>query len=241
MNAALTAAAVRQTFLPKLSPNLDVVYGVFNLHDHTVGLPDRAGSETVWQAGLRAAPQAAADFAALALEMARSQSLHSICNECERCGHGTRNTKHETPMNFTAQIVIDRPRERVVELIRNPETLAQWQPGWQYGPLLAGKLDQVGAQRRVLVELNGFRLDMIETIVASNPPDLFTSVYTARGVQNRVENRFYADNPDATRWVMSNAFQFTGLMAVVGTFVGDFVPKQTVESMRRFKLFAEQN
>jgi hypothetical protein len=40
---------------------------------------------------------------------------------------------------------------------------------------------------------------------------------------------------------MSNAFQFTGLMAVVGTFVGDFVPKQTVESMRRFKLFAERN
>ena len=154
-----------------------------------------------------------------------------------------RNTKHET-RNTNELHSADRhrpPRERVVELIRNPETLAQWQPGWQYGPLLAGTLDQVGARRRVFVELKGFRLDMIETIVASNPPDLFTSVYTARGVQNRVENRFYADNPDATRWVMSNAFQFTGLMAVVGTFVGDFVPKQTVESMRRFKLFAERN
>lgn len=144
-------------------------------------------------------------------------------------------------MNFTAQIVIDRPRARVVELIRNPETLAQWQPGWQYGPLLAGKLDQVGARRRVMIELKGFHLDMIETIVASSPPDLFSSVYTARGVQNRVENRFYADNPDATRWVMSNAFQFTGLMAVVGTFVGNFVPKQTVEAMQRFKQFAERN
>ena len=75
MNAALTAAAVRQTFLPKLGPDLDVVYGVFNLHDHTVGLPDSAGSGNVWQAGLRAAPQAAADFAALALEMARSQYI----------------------------------------------------------------------------------------------------------------------------------------------------------------------
>ncbi len=73
MNAALTAAAVRQTFLPRLGPDLDVVYGVFNLHNHTVGLPDSAGSGNVWQAGLRAAPQAAADFAALALEMARSQ------------------------------------------------------------------------------------------------------------------------------------------------------------------------
>ncbi len=144
-------------------------------------------------------------------------------------------------MNFTAQIVIDRPRERVVELIRNPEHLAQWQPGWQYGPLLAGKLDQVGARRRVFVELSGLRLEMIETIVASSPPDLFSSVYTARGVQNRVENRFFAENPETTRWVMSNAFQFMGLMAVVGTFVGDLVPKQTVAAMRRFKQFAERN
>ena len=143
-------------------------------------------------------------------------------------------------MNFTAQIVIDRPRERVVELIRNPEHLAQWQPGWQYGPCWPANWIR-SARGGVFVELSGLRLEMIETIVASSPPDLFTSVYTARGVQNRVENRFFADNPDATRWVMSNAFQFTGLMVVVGTFVGDFVPKQTVESMRRFKLVAERN
>ena len=93
----------------------------------------------------------------------------------------------------------------------------------------------------MLVELSGLRLEMIETIVASSPPDLFSSVYTARGVQNRVENRFYAENPETTRWVMSNAFQFMGLMAVVGTFVGDLVPKQTVAAMRRFKQFAERN
>jgi carbonic anhydrase len=75
MNAALTAAAVRQTFLSQLGPNLETVYGVFNLHNHTVGLPASNGSENVWQAGLGAAPQAAADFAALALEMAQSRYI----------------------------------------------------------------------------------------------------------------------------------------------------------------------
>ena len=144
-------------------------------------------------------------------------------------------------MNFAAQIVIDRPRQRVIELIRNTEYLVHWQPGWEYGPLLKGELDQVGAQRRVRVELSGFHLEMIETIVASNLPDLFSFVYVARGVQNRVENRFYEEAPETTRWVLRNNFQFSGLMAFVGPFVGDFVPKQTAEAMRRFKLFAERS
>ena len=39
MNAALTAAAVSQRFHAKLGPHLGVAYGVFNLQNHTVGLP----------------------------------------------------------------------------------------------------------------------------------------------------------------------------------------------------------
>ena len=73
INAALTAAAVRQIFRPKLGGQLDVVYGVFNLQNHMVGKPDTSSAAGAWQSGLWAAPQAAADFTALALEMARSQ------------------------------------------------------------------------------------------------------------------------------------------------------------------------
>jgi carbonic anhydrase len=71
MNAALTAAAVRQTFLARVGQKLGVVYGVFNLHNHRVGLPSNTTQEEDgWRSGFRDAPQAADDFAALALEMA---------------------------------------------------------------------------------------------------------------------------------------------------------------------------
>jgi hypothetical protein len=144
-------------------------------------------------------------------------------------------------MKFAAQIVIERPRALVIELIRDPAYLSQWQPGWRYGALQRGEQDQVGAMRQVNVEVHGVRLEMVETVVAYSPPEFFASSYSAKGVKNLVENRFYADSPDTTRWVMSNVFQFTGVMGIVAVFIGDFVPKQTHESMRRFKLFAERN
>ena len=80
MNAALTAATVRQKFQARLGPNLDVAYGVFNLRNHLIGLPaassaasSDAGSD--WQAGLWDAPMGASEFGALALEMARSSHI----------------------------------------------------------------------------------------------------------------------------------------------------------------------
>jgi len=73
VNAALTAVALRQTFLSRLSDQLGVCYGVFNLQSHVIGLPDNHAPDGVWGAGLRDAPLAAADFNAFAQEMARSR------------------------------------------------------------------------------------------------------------------------------------------------------------------------
>lgn len=144
-------------------------------------------------------------------------------------------------MNFTAQIVIDRPWERVVELLRNQDHLAMWQPDWRYAPLLAGKLDQVGSQRRVSIQIQAIKIEMIETIVAFNPPNLISCVYTARGVRNLVENRFFTDASNSTRWVINNSIQFSGLMAFMGPVVGDYVVRQTTSAMQRFKQFAEEH
>lgn len=73
VNAALTAVALRQTFLSRLSEQLGVCYGVFNLQSHVIGLPDNNAPDGVWGAGLSDAPLAAADFTAFAQEMARSR------------------------------------------------------------------------------------------------------------------------------------------------------------------------
>ncbi|MFN8496941.1 MAG: SRPBCC family protein [Anaerolineae bacterium] len=144
-------------------------------------------------------------------------------------------------MVFTTQITIARPRQRVLELIRNPDNLPKWQPGLLSVELISGEKDQVGAKSRVIYEMRGIRLPVTETIIKHAPPDVFVSAYESRGVKNVSENRFFEDGPDATRWVLINDFRFTGFMSVMGLFFQDTVPKQTLESMKRFKAFAESN
>jgi hypothetical protein len=143
-------------------------------------------------------------------------------------------------MRFAAEIVIDRPRVLVIELMADPTHTAQWQPGIQSITPLSAERDAVGARTRVIMATHGIRLEMIETVIRRKPPDEFVSRFEARGVRNQVTNRFYEDAPGRTRWVMENDFEFTGLMAIAQPFVRDVVARQTVESMRRFKVFAEQ-
>lgn len=142
-------------------------------------------------------------------------------------------------MRFTSKVVVARPRQRVLELLMDPQQLPKWQPGIKSVTLLSGEKDQPGARSRVVVETRGIRMELVETVVKRNSPDEFSSTFEARGVKNLVQNRFYEDGPAQTRWVMENTFEFKGLMSIVGTFIHDAIAKETLESMNRFKSFAE--
>jgi uncharacterized membrane protein len=144
-------------------------------------------------------------------------------------------------MKFTSQVAIDRPRQRVLELMTDTNNISQWQQGVRSIELLSGTRGQVGARSRVVFEMRGVRLEMIETVVQYRPPDLFASTFEARGVKNLVENRFYEDGAGRTRWVMDNTLEFKGMMSVLGVFIHDTVTKQTLASMSRFKMFAERS
>lgn len=143
-------------------------------------------------------------------------------------------------MNFTTQVVIELPRQRVIELVSDPDNLTEWQPGIKSVELIEGERNTVGAKSRVVFDFRGVRLEMLETITAYAPPDMFAARYEARGVRNLVENRFFADGPAKTRWVLSNHFTFSGLMSFVSPFVLDSVPQQNRDAMQRFKTFAER-
>jgi uncharacterized membrane protein len=144
-------------------------------------------------------------------------------------------------MKFTSQVAIDRPRQRVLELMTDTNNLAQWQQGVRSIELLSGSRDQVGARSRVVFEMRGVRLEMIETVVQYRPPDLFASTFEARGVKNLVENRFYEDGVGRTRWMMDYTFEFKGMMSVLSVFIHDTMTKQTLASMSHFKMFAERS
>ena len=54
-------------------------------------------------------------------------------------------------------------------------------------------------------------------------------------------NRFYETAPGQTRWIMDNAFDFNRAMSVVAFLIRSVISKQTAQSMKQFKAFAESN
>ena len=142
-------------------------------------------------------------------------------------------------MKYTNEVMIDLPRERVVELFDNPDNLAKWQPGLQSFELVSGEAGHPGAKSRLVYEQGGRRTEMTETITTRRLPDEFSAVYEAKGVWNASQNYFEEADPTKTHWRMENEFRFTGLMAVMALFMRGAFPKQTQKDMERFKVFAE--
>ncbi len=143
-------------------------------------------------------------------------------------------------MKSTAEVIIDRPREKVLELIMAPGNFAMWQPGVKTFQLLSGQQGYPGAKAKVVIETHGIKLEMTETIVERKLPDVYTLRYDGKGVKNVVENRFYEAGPGQTRWVMTNTLDVSLMMAMAAPVIHDIVTKQNAESMRRFKAWAEE-
>jgi hypothetical protein len=143
-------------------------------------------------------------------------------------------------MKFTTEIVVNLPRERMIELFDNPDNMPKWQHGLKSFEPISGEPGQPGAKSRLKYDMNGRMIEMVETIETRNLPDEFSGTYEAKGVWNRVENRFFEDGADKTRWVSNNEFKFSGLMMrAMGFLMPSAFRKQSRKFMEDFKTFAE--
>lgn len=141
---------------------------------------------------------------------------------------------------YSAEIVINLPRDRVIELFDNSENMFKWQPGLQSFEHVSGEPGQPGAKSK-LVYLNGkHRVEMIETVVKRDFPNEFTGTYEFEGGKNSLENYFSELGPDRTLWKFTSDFQFcTFMMKAMGFFFPGMFRKQSMTFLQHFKEFAE--
>ena len=143
-------------------------------------------------------------------------------------------------MKYTCKLVINLPRERVVEFFDDPDNLVQWMEGLQSFEHVSGTPGRPGAKSRLtFARDNGETFDMIETLTRYNLPDEISGTYETDGVRNVIENRFIKEGPDATSWVAHNVFDFGGFMRLASWFMRPLFKRQSLTIMRGFKVFAE--
>ena len=142
-------------------------------------------------------------------------------------------------MRYKTEIIINLPRQRVVELFDSFENLKHWQPGLISHEHISGESGTPGAKTRLLYDMGRRKMEMIETITVRNLPDEFSGTYDASGVHNIVLNYFY-DEGESTRWVLDSDFQFHSYMRILSLFMpSSMFKKQTRSSMESFKRYAE--
>lgn len=144
-------------------------------------------------------------------------------------------------MKYRCEIEIGRPVDEVVELFDNPDNMREWMPGLQSFEHLSGDPGEAGAKSRLRFEMNGRKVEMIETITVRDLPREFSGTYEAPGVFNIVKNSFERVD-GGTNWVADNEFRFTSLpMKLMGFFMPGMFRKETMKHLRAFKDFAERS
>lgn len=144
-------------------------------------------------------------------------------------------------MKYDLELDIQVPRPRVVALFDDPENLKEWQPGLLGHEALEGPPGEVGSTARLRYKMGKREIEMVETVTERDLPDTFAGTYEAKGVHNRVTNRFIEVDEATTRWHLETEFTFTTLpMKIMGSLMPGTFKKQSRQFMEQFKAFAEK-
>ena len=154
-------------------------------------------------------------------------------------------------MKYTVSIEIALPRERVAQLLADPEHLSKWLRGLVLHEPLSGVHGHVGTTSRVVMQMGQQKFDGTETITRREPVDLhgipresvvhFDREIVGKGMWSAVRDRLTETGPETTLWVSENEYRFSGLlMRLVGLLMPGTFRKQSLQHMQDFKAFAEQ-
>jgi hypothetical protein len=142
-------------------------------------------------------------------------------------------------MKFSQSIEINLPREKVIELFKNPDNMKHWQPGLVSFENISGTSGEIGAKSRLKYKMGKRDVEMIETITNRNLPDEFSGTYEAKGIWNEVKNYFIEKPSDKTEWVSESEFRFSGFMKIMGFVMPAAFKKESYKYLKLFKEFAE--
>ena len=144
-------------------------------------------------------------------------------------------------MKYTTEVIVNVPREELVQKMDNPANMKHWQKG-----LLGYKLldkenpSQVGAKMELEYKRGKKSMILTETIVKNNFPSEFHATYDAGGVHNIQQNYFEVIDANTTKWRSESEFQFSNfMMKVMGFLMPGAFKKESQKYLNAFKAFAE--
>lgn len=152
-------------------------------------------------------------------------------------------------MKYVISIEIALPRERVVQLLEDPDHRPKWLRGLVVHEPLRGADGQVGTESRIVFRSGQRTMECTETITRREPVNLqgirsdrivrFDREIVAGGMWSAARERLTESGPESTLWASENEYRFNGLLCLVSPFMRGVFIKQSRRHMEDFKAFAE--
>ena len=139
-------------------------------------------------------------------------------------------------LQYTQQIEIDRPLDKVIKVFVNRDLLPQWQPG-----LISSEQIAHGRQPgyKLLYQFGKRKMVMTETILRNELPPHYDASYKMKSLYNEVHHTFESIDTFRTRWTCHTTFHFKGLMNLIVPFMKHNFQQQSWIMMKNFKGFCE--
>lgn len=145
-------------------------------------------------------------------------------------------------MKFSCHVVINLPRNKVVELFDNPENMKYWQDGFISFERLSGRIGQVGSTAKITYDNKGRKMELLESITIHDLPRELTGIYEHKMMDNTMQNLFKELGPEKTKWIANIHYTRMALiMKIMGWIKPKMFKNQVQKWMDQFKIFAEEN
>ena len=144
-------------------------------------------------------------------------------------------------MNYTLDIELDLPRQKVIDLFNSSENLKKWQPDLISFEHISGEPGQAGAKSKMQYNTNNREVELIETVLTNDFPNSFSATYETKGVWNKLDNRFIVIDENRTKWEQTCEFKASGFIKILAFFMPGMFKKQSQKMMIQFKEFAENS
>lgn len=142
-------------------------------------------------------------------------------------------------MKYTTEIIINKPRDLIIETFENSSLLPHWQRGLKRSRVVSGKDGEVGSKRKLYIAMEGQSIKMTETIIKKNLPEEWHGKYTSKGMESIQQNFFEALSDNQTKWTSHSEFKFSGFMKLISKLLPDIFKKRSVLVQQDFKAFIE--
>ena len=146
-------------------------------------------------------------------------------------------------MKFSGSLIINKPRQQVVDLYTDTNRLKDYQDGFVSKTLLEGNAGENGAKSEMRYEQGKRKLLLIETVVNNQLPDSFEGHYHHEHMDNTMKVSFEELENDQTRY--NYEFEYTRINWVMPRLMAILFPgmyrKQGEKWMRQFKEMVEND